>query len=52
MRYFASLEEINSLLYFCQFLLPEKDVISQFQVNENTIFTLTQADERGQSQKV
>lgn len=32
MRYFASLEEVNSLLYFCQFLLPEPDVVSQFQV--------------------
>ena len=52
MRYFSSLAEVNSLLYFCQFLLPDEDVIRQFQVSENTVFTLTPPDEKGQSQKV
>jgi hypothetical protein len=52
LRYLASLEEVNSLLYFCQFLLPDEDIVRQFQISENTIFALTAFDDSGQSRKV
>ena len=47
MRYFISIKEVSSLLYFCQFLLPDEDVVRQFQLSENTIFTLTPSRKNG-----
>jgi hypothetical protein len=32
LKYFTSLEEVSSLLYFCQFLLPDEGVVKQFQL--------------------
>lgn len=52
LRYFGSLDEVSSLLYFCQIILPEEDIRKTYQLTENTIFTLTPPDEKGQSQKV
>ena len=53
LKYMGGLPEINSLLYFCQFYLPDDDVSREFQLKENTVFTLRRINtESGSSEKV
>lgn len=52
LKYLASLGEVNSILYFCQFYVPDSDVSKTYQLRENTLFTLSGDDRNGQLQKV
>ena len=51
-KYLGSLSEINSIIYFCQFYLPDEEVSSTYQLTENTLFSLGSQDHDGKLQKI
>lgn len=51
-KYFASLSEVNEILYFCQFYVPDEEIVRTYHLAENTMFTLASGDNNGRLQKV
>lgn len=53
LEYFNSLPEATSLIYFCQVYLPDEDLISRFQLRENSLFSMVNQNPRtGEMQKL
>lgn len=53
LEYFNSLPEVTSLIYFCQVYVPDNDLISRFQIKENSLFSMMdQNPQTGQIQKL
>lgn len=52
MNYFNSLPEITSLIFICQISVPDESLIKKFGINQNSMFTLKDHDQKGHLQKL